>query len=43
MLIILALLISFIVFDLIAWRWGADSTEDYNSHEWDRRKNWVGI
>jgi hypothetical protein len=43
MLIVLALLIAFIVFDLISWRWGADSTEDFNSREWDRRKNWGAI
>jgi hypothetical protein len=40
MMIVLALLITFILFDLIAWRWGTDSTEDFNSREWDRRKNW---
>ncbi len=43
MMIVLALLIAFIVFDLMAWRWGADSTEDVNSPEWDRRKNWGAI
>jgi hypothetical protein len=31
------------MFDLIAWRWGNDSTEDFNSYEWDKRKNWGAI
>ncbi len=43
MMIVLALLIAFIVFDLVAWHWGVDSTEDVNSREWDRRKNWGAI
>ncbi len=43
MMIVLALLIAFIVFDLVAWRWGVDSTEDVHSREWDRRKNWGAI
>jgi hypothetical protein len=38
-----ALLIAFIVLDLVSWRWGVDSTEDFNSREWDRRKNWGAI
>jgi hypothetical protein len=43
MMIILALLIAFIVFDLVSWRWGVDSTEDIDSREWDRRRNWGAI
>jgi hypothetical protein len=43
MLIILALLIAFIVFDLVSWRWGVDSTEEIDSREWDRRQNWGAI
>jgi len=43
MMIVLALLIGFIVFDLVSCRWGVDSTEDVNSHEWDRRKDWGAI
>ena len=38
--IVLVLLLAFIVLDLVTWRWGADSTEELNSREWDRRKNW---
>jgi hypothetical protein len=43
MMIVLALLIGFIVFDLVSWRLGVDSTEDVNSCEWDRRKDWGAI
>jgi hypothetical protein len=43
MMIVLALLIGFIVFDLVSWRCGVDSTEDVNSHEWDKRKDWGAI
>jgi hypothetical protein len=43
MMILLALLIAFIVFDLVSWRWGVDSTEDIDSREWDRRRNWGAI
>ena len=43
MMIILALLIAFIVFDLVSWRWGVDSTEDIDSREWDKRRIWGAI
>jgi hypothetical protein len=41
--IVLVILLAFIVLDLVAWRWGIDSTEDFNSHEWNKRKNWGAI
>jgi hypothetical protein len=41
--IVLVILLAFIVIDLAAWRWGVDSTEDFNSREWNRRKNWGAI
>lgn len=41
--IVLVLLLAFIVLDLASWRWGVNSTEDFNSREWDRRKNWRAI
>jgi hypothetical protein len=41
--IVLVLLLAFIVLDLAVWRWGVDSTEDFNSPEWNRRKNWGAI
>jgi hypothetical protein len=41
--IVLVILLAFIVLDLAAWRWGVDSTENFNSPEWNRRKNWGAI
>jgi hypothetical protein len=41
--IVLVILLTFIVLDLVAWHWGIDSTEDFNSPEWNRRKNWGAI
>jgi hypothetical protein len=41
--IVLVILLAFIVLDLAAWRWGVDSTEDFYSPEWIRRKNWQVI
>jgi hypothetical protein len=38
--IVLVLLLTFIVLDLVSWRWGIDSRDDLNSREWDKRKNW---
>jgi hypothetical protein len=35
---LLVLLLALIVLDLAARRWGVNSTEDFNSPEWDRRK-----
>ncbi len=43
MMIVLAILIAFVVLDLVSWRWGVDSTEDFNSREWDRRLDWGAI
>ena len=43
MVLVLVILLSFIVLDLAAGRWGANSTEDFNSREWDRRKEWGAI
>ena len=41
--IVLVILLALIVLDLVAGRWGANSTEDFNSPEWNRRKNWGAI
>lgn len=30
-------------FDVLALRWGRDSTEGLESPEWDRRKAWRGF
>jgi hypothetical protein len=43
MMIVLAMFIGFIVFDLVSWRWGIDSIEDVNSREWEKRKDWGAI
>ncbi len=41
--IVLVILLALIVLDLVAGRWGANSTEDFNSPEWNRRENWGTI
>ena len=41
--LVLVLLLAMIVLDLAARRWGANSTEEFNSPEWDRRKDWGAI
>jgi len=43
MQILLVILIALIILDIAARRWGANSTEDFNSPEWDRRKEWGAI
>ena len=39
--ILLVILLALIILDLAAKRWGANSTEDFNSPEWNRRKDWI--
>jgi hypothetical protein len=41
--ILLVILLAFIVLDFAATHWGINSTEDVNSPEWERRKNWGAI
>lgn len=41
--ILLVLLLALIILDLAARRWGVNSTEDFNSSEWSRRKDWGAI
>jgi len=43
MQILLGILLALIILDLAARRWGVNSTEDFNSPEWNRRKNWGAI
>ncbi len=38
--ILLVILLALIILDLAARRWGVNSTEDFNSPEWSRRKDW---
>ncbi len=40
---LLVIVIALIILDLAARRWGVNSTEDFNSPEWNRRKNWGAI
>jgi hypothetical protein len=40
---LLVILLALIVLDLASRRWGVNSTEDFNSTEWDRRKDWGAI
>ncbi|MGZ3616497.1 MAG: hypothetical protein ACXWOL_06475 [Ktedonobacteraceae bacterium] len=38
MQILLVILLALIMLDIAARRWGVPSTEDFNSPEWNRRK-----
>jgi hypothetical protein len=40
MITILVLVLAFVLLDLVALRWGTDSTEGVNSCEWSRREHW---
>ena len=40
---LLGILLGLILFDLAAWRWGADSTDGVDSPEWERRRAWRGF
>jgi len=40
---VIGLLIGFIVFDVVALRWGFDSRDSINSPEWERRQRWFGF
>lgn len=38
---LIILLIAAIVLDITALRWGCDSTDDIDSPEWERRRQWA--
>jgi hypothetical protein len=40
MLILLVMLLALIILDFTARRWGADSSEGFNSSEWNKREEW---
>ena len=40
---IIILIILFIVLDIAALRWGVNSTDDIDSPEWERRRNWDAL
>lgn len=41
--LVIYLLIGLIVFDIVALRWGADSSDGIDSPEWERRRRWYGF
>ena len=40
MIIILSVLVALIVLDFAAWRWSYDSSDPFDSPEWERRRAW---
>jgi len=40
---IIILTILFIVLDIAALRWGVNSTDNIDSPEWERRRNWDAL
>lgn len=38
--VILILIGSLILLDVAAWRWSYDSSEPFDSDEWERRRLW---
>lgn len=40
---LVAIVITIVLFDLAAWRWGVDSTDRFDSREWRYRKEWRGF
>jgi hypothetical protein len=38
--IVIILLMGLLVLNAVAWRWGFDSRDGWNSPEWERRRNW---
>ena len=43
MLFVILVIALFVVLDLVAMRWGADSRESINSLEWERREHQMGL
>ncbi len=41
--LVIYLLIGLIVFDIVALRWGSDSSDGVDSPEWERRRRWYGF
>ncbi len=40
---VMSLVAGLIGLGLAAWRWGADSRDDFDSPEWERRRAWRGF
>jgi len=41
MIMLILVVVLFILFNVVAMRWGYDSREDLNSAEWARRQEWL--
>lgn len=42
MLPLTVLIVALALFDVVAYRWGADSGDGPDSPEWERRRHWRG-
>ena len=42
-MVILFLLIALFVLAVAAYHWGANSSDEVNSSEWERRQQWLGF
>ena len=40
---VLILIVAAIILDVAALRWGFDSTDDIDSPEWERRRQWYDL
>jgi hypothetical protein len=43
MVILFLLMLAFVVLALAAYRWGANSSDEVGSSEWERRQRWFGF
>ena len=37
---IVGFVVVLVAFDIAAWRWGIDSSDGFESREWERRHHW---
>jgi hypothetical protein len=42
-MLVILLLVALLVLALTAVHWGVDSTDDFRSAEWERRRDWRGF
>ena len=42
-MLLIFLLIALVVLDVAASRWGVDTSDGFDSAEWERRRNWRGF
>lgn len=43
MLPLVVLIVALVLFDVVAYYWGADSSDGPDSLEWERRRRWRGF